>query len=122
PELATMKDRSKKALRFDWHKKEAELNKLPHFTTEIDGQTIHFIHVKSKEANAIPLLLMHGCRGSIVKFLEHIEPLTDPVNHGGKAEDAFDVVIPSLPGFAFSGPTKDAGWTNARIVRAFIDT
>lgn len=121
PALVDMKDLVKKVLRFDWRKKEAELNKLPHFKTEIDGQTIHFIHVKSKESNAIPLLLMHGWPGSIVEFLEHIEPLTDPVNHGGKAEDAFDVVIPSLPGFAFSGPTRATGWNNDRIGRAFIE-
>ena len=121
PELASMKDLVKKLLRFDWRKREAELNKLPHFKTEIDGQTIHFIHVKSKEANAIPLLLMHGWPGSIVEFLEHIEPLTDPVRHGGKAEDAFDVVIPSLPGFAFSGPTREAGWHNIRMGKAFIE-
>jgi pimeloyl-ACP methyl ester carboxylesterase len=121
PELATMKDLVKKVLRFDWRKKEAELNQLPHFTTEIDGQTIHFIHVKSKEANAIPLLLMHGWPGSIVEFLHHIEPLTDPLKHGGHAEDAFDVVIPSLPGFAFSGPTKETGWNNTRIGHAFIE-
>jgi pimeloyl-ACP methyl ester carboxylesterase len=121
PELEDMKDLVKKVLRFDWRKKEAELNKLPHFKTEIDGQTIHFIHVKSKEANAIPLLLMHGWPGSIVEFLEHIEPLTDPVNHGGQPEDAFDVVIPSLPGFAFSGPTKETGWNNTRIGYAFIE-
>jgi pimeloyl-ACP methyl ester carboxylesterase len=121
PELADMKELARRVLRFNWRKKEAELNKLPHFKTEIDGQTFHFIHVKSKEANAIPLLLMHGWPGSIVEFLDHIEPLTDPVNHGGKAEDAFDVVIPSLPGFAFSGPTKEVGWNNNRIGKAFIE-
>jgi pimeloyl-ACP methyl ester carboxylesterase len=121
PGLADMKDLVKKVLRFDWRKKEAELNRLPHFKTEIDGQTIHFIHVKSKEANAIPLLLMHGWPGSIVEFLHLIEPLTDPVRHGGKAEDAFDVVIPSLPGFAFSGPTKEVGWNNVRIGKAFVE-
>src|SRR4026208_971940 len=95
PELTNMKDLAKRVLRFDWRKKEAELNKLPHFKTEIDGQTIHFIHVKSREANAIPLLLMRGWPGSIVEFLPLIEPLTDPVHHGGRPEDAFDVVIPS---------------------------
>ena len=84
PALADMKSLAKKVLRFDWRKKEAELNKLPHFKTEIDGQTFHFIHVKSKEPNAIPILLMHGWLGSIVEFLEHIEPLTDPRNHGGR--------------------------------------
>jgi epoxide hydrolase len=121
PELAVMKDLAKKVLRFDWRKKEAELNKLPHFKTEIDGQTIHFIHVKSKEANAIPLMLVHGWPGSIIEFLHQIEPLTDPVKHGGKAEDAFDVVIPSLPGFGFSGPTQESGWNNIRIGKAFIE-
>jgi epoxide hydrolase len=121
PELGNMKDLAKKVLRFDWRKKEAELNKLPHFQIEIDGQTIHFIHVKSKEANAIPIMLMHGWPGSIVEFLHLIEPLTNPVRHGGKAEDAFDVVIPSLPGFAFSGPTKEVGWNNIRIGKAFIE-
>ncbi len=121
PELAKMKDLARKALRFDWRKKEAELNKLPHFKTEIDGQTIHFIHVKSKVANAIPLMLIHGWPGSFVEFLHHIEPLTDPLKHGGKAEDAFDVVIPSLPGFGFSGPTKEVGWTTIRIGKALIE-
>ena len=121
PELNHMKSLAKKVLRFDWRKKEAELNKLPHFKTEIDGQTIHFIHVKSKEANATPLMLIHGWPGSFVEFLHHIEPLTDPVKHGGKAGDAFDVVIPSLPGYAFSGPTKEAGWNNTRIGKAFIE-
>jgi pimeloyl-ACP methyl ester carboxylesterase len=121
PELANMKHLAQKALDFDWRKKEAELNELPHFTTEIDGQTIHFIHVKSREANATPLMLIHGWPGSFVEFLDHIEPLTDPVKHGGEAEDAFDVVIPSLPGFAFSGPTQEAGWNNVRIGRAFIE-
>ncbi len=121
PELARMKDLARKALRFNWRKKEAELNKLPHFKTEIDGQTFHFIHVKSKVANAIPLMLIHGWPGSFVEFLHHIEPLADPLKHGGKAEDAFDVVIPSLPGFGFSGPTKEVGWTTIRIGKALIE-
>jgi epoxide hydrolase len=121
PELADMQHLARKALDFDWRKKETELNELPHFTTEIDGQTIHFIHVKSREANATPLMLIHGWPGSFVEFLHHIEPLTDPVRHGGEAEDAFDVVIPSLPGFAFSGPTQAAGWNNIRMGKAFIE-
>src|SRR5688572_22565372 len=121
PELASMKDLAKKVLRFNWRKKETELNKLPHFKTEIDGQTIHFIHVKSKEANATPLMLIHGWPGSFVEFLHHIEPLTDPAKHGGEPEDAFDVVIPSLPGFGLSGPTKEAGWDNIRIGKALIE-
>jgi len=121
PDLADMKDLVRIVLHFDWRKKEEELNTLPHFTTEIDDQTIHFIHVKSKEDNAIPLMLIHGWPGSFVEFLHHIEPLTDPVKHGGKAEDAFDVVIPSLPGFGFSGPTNEVGWNNIRIGKAFIE-
>jgi pimeloyl-ACP methyl ester carboxylesterase len=106
---------------FDWRKAEAEMNQLPQFTTEIDGQNVHFIHVKSVERNATPLLLIHGWPGSIVEFLEVIGPLTNPVAHGGKAEDAFDVVVPSLPGFGFSGPTREAGWNNVRIGKAFIE-
>jgi len=106
---------------YDWRAEEAAINRHPQFTTEIDGQTIHFIHVKSAEKNATPLLLIHGWPGSIVEFLGVIGPLTDPVAHGGKAEDAFDVVIPSLPGFGFSGPTREAGWNNGRIGRAFIE-
>ena len=121
PELANMKRLVQNALRFDWRKKEAELNKLPHFTTEIDGQTIHFLHVKSKEANATPLLLVHGWPGSFIEFLDQIEPLTYPVKHGGRAEDAFDVVIPSLPGFGFSGPTREPGWNNIRAGKTFIE-
>ncbi|HEV2518168.1 MAG TPA: epoxide hydrolase [Devosia sp.] len=106
---------------FDWRKAEAEINLLPQFTTEIDGQNVHFIQVKSAEQNATPLLLIHGWPGSIVEFLDVIGPLTDPVAHGGKAEDAFDVVVPSLPGFGFSGPTREAGWNNVRIGKAFIE-
>jgi pimeloyl-ACP methyl ester carboxylesterase len=121
PELANMQRLAQKALRFDWYQKEAELNELPQFTTEIDGQNIHFIHVKSKVANATPLMLIHGWPGSFVEFLDHIEPLTDPESHGGEAKDAFDVVIPSLPGYAFSGPTKEAGWNHIRIGKALIE-
>ncbi|NLG99885.1 MAG: epoxide hydrolase [Chloroflexi bacterium] len=121
PELDRMKDLAQKALRFDWRKKEAELNQLPQFITEIDGQTIHFIHVKSREVNATPLMLVHGWPGSFVEFLDQIKPLTDPANHGGRAEEAFDVVIPSLPGFGFSGPTHEVGWNNIRTGKAFIE-
>ena len=95
---------------------------LPQFTTEIDGQNVHFIHVKSAEKNAMPLLLIHGWPGSIVEFLDVIGPLTNPVAHGGKAEDAFDVVVPSLPGFGFSGPTREAGWNNVRIGKALASS
>lgn len=106
---------------FDWRAQEAEINRFPQFTTEIDGQSIHFLHVKSKEKGATPLLLIHGWPGSIVEFLGVIGPLTDPVAHGGKAGDAFDVVVPSLPGFGFSGPTSEAGWNNGRIAAAFAE-
>jgi len=121
PKLSVIQDLTKKLQKYDWRKAETRLNKLPHFTTEIDGQNIHFIHVKSKEANATPLMLIHGWPGSIVEFLEVIEPLTNPLKHGGKIEDAFDVVIPSLPGFGFSGPTTDAGWNHGRMARALLE-
>jgi epoxide hydrolase len=121
PELVNMQRLAQAVLRYDWRKKEAALNQLPHFKTEIDGQTIHFIHVKSKEANAMPLMLLHGWPGSFVEFLDHIEPLSDPVKFGGAAEDAFDVVIPSLPGFAFSGPTQEVGWNDIRMGKVFIE-
>jgi pimeloyl-ACP methyl ester carboxylesterase len=106
---------------YDWRAEEAAINRFPQFTTTIDGQTIHFIHVKSAEKTATPLLLIHGWPGSIVEFTGVIDVLTNPVAHGGKAEDAFDVVVPSLPGFGFSGPTREAGWNNGRIAKAFIE-
>jgi epoxide hydrolase len=121
PDLGRMKELVQTAAKLDWRKKEAELNALPNFVTEIDGQSIHFIHVKSKHPGATPLLLIHGWPGSIVEFLDQIAPLTDPTKHGGSPADAFDVVIPSLPGVGFSGPTADAGWNNLRIGRAFIE-
>ena len=106
---------------YDWRAQEAAINRRPQFTTEIDGQTIHFIHVKSREAKATPLLLIHGWPGSIVEYLGVIDALTDPVAHGGTAADAFDVIVPSLPGFGFSGPTREAGWNNGRIAKAFLE-
>src|SRR6185295_3605996 len=105
PDLAQMKELTRRVATVDWRKKEAELNKLPNVVTEIDGQDIHFIHVKSKEPGAIPLLLIHGWPGSVVEFLDHIGPLTAPAGHGADGAQAFDVVIPSLPGVGFSGPT-----------------
>ena len=104
---------------FDWRANEARINELPHFLTDIDGQTIHFVHVRSAEAEATPLLLLHSYPGSFVDFLDMIGPLTDPVGHGGSAEDAFSVVIPSMPGFAFSMPISERGWTLARVARAY---
>src|SRR5579864_2170448 len=99
---------------FDWRAQEQRLNQFPQFTTTIDGMTVHFIHVESKERHALPLLLTHGWPGSFVEFVAMIGPLTDPVAHGGRAEDAFDVVIPSLPGFGFSSRPSEAGWTGGR--------
>jgi pimeloyl-ACP methyl ester carboxylesterase len=104
---------------FDWREQEARMNAHPHFLTEIDGQTIHFLHVRSTEPSATPLVLTHSYPGSFVDFLDMIGPLTDPVAHGGRPEDAFDLVIPSLPGFAFSTPVPDAGWTMARVARTW---
>jgi pimeloyl-ACP methyl ester carboxylesterase len=103
----------------DWRATEAKLNALPQFVTEIDGVDIHFIHVKSKHENALPLLITHGWPGSILEMLGAIGPLTDPTNHGGKAEDAFDVVIPSIPGFGFSEQPLDAGWNPGRVAAAW---
>ena len=105
--------------KYDWKRHEAEINKYPQFTTEIDGQNIHFMHIESKEENATPLMLIHGWPGSFVEFLGVIEPLTNPTKYGGKAEDAFHLVIPSIPGFGFSGPTKEAGWNTDRTAAAF---
>jgi len=104
---------------FDWRKQEARINQFPQYLTEIDGQDIHFIHVPSVEADATPLLLIHTYPGSVVDFLDMIGPLTDPVAHGGKAEDAFSVVVPSIPGFGFGSPLAERGWTMARVARAF---
>lgn len=106
---------------YDWRHWESILNELPQFTTEIDGQNIHFLHVRSPEPDATPLLLTHGWPGSVVEFLDIIGPLTDPVAYGGDAADAFHVVAPSLPGFAFSGPTTQPGWNIARIARAWAE-
>ncbi|MEF2979316.1 epoxide hydrolase family protein [Subtercola sp. YIM 133946] len=106
---------------YDWRRFEAELNRLPQFMTAIDGLDIHFIHVRSRNANALPLILTHGWPGSIVEFLKLIGPLTDPVAFGGDAADSFDVVIPSLPGFGFSGKPTETGWSVARIASAWSE-
>ena len=103
----------------DWRKVEARINSYPNFVTNIDGLDIHFIHVKSKHPNALPIIVTHGWPGSIVEQLKIIDPLTDPTAHGGKSEDAFDVVIPSLPGYGFSGKPTDLGWEPTRIARAW---
>ncbi|WP_026876129.1 epoxide hydrolase family protein [Jiangella gansuensis] len=106
---------------YDWRAWEARFNRYPQFTTEIDGQQVHFLHVRSPEPDAFPLLLTHGWPGSIAEFLDVIEPLTDPRAHGGDPSTAFHLVIPSLPGFGFSGPTGSAGWDRARIARAWVE-
>ncbi|MCM6775113.1 epoxide hydrolase [Nocardia sp. CDC159] len=104
---------------YDWRAAERRLNSFPQFTTEIEGQRIHFLHVRSAEPNAVPLLLTHGWPGSVVEFLDIIGPLTDPRAHGGDPADAFHVVIPSLPGFGFSGPVTESGWSRDRIGRVW---
>lgn len=104
---------------YDWRTQEARLNELPQFTTTIDGQNIHVLHVRSPEPDATPLILTHGWPGSIVEFMTIIGPLTDPRAHGGDPADAFHVVAPSMPGFGFSGPTHETGWDMARIARAW---
>ncbi len=104
---------------FDWRAQEAGMNAYPNFQTEIDGQTIHFVHVRSAEPGARVLVLTHTYPGSFAEFLDLIGPLTDPVAHGGRAEDAFHVVIPSIPGFGFSTPVAQPGWTAARVARTW---
>jgi len=104
---------------YDWRKCEARLNALPNFITEIDGLDIHFIHVRSKQANALPVIVTHGWPGSIIEQLKIIGPLTDPTAYGGRAEDAFDVVIPSLPGYGFSGKPTAPGWNPVSIAKAW---
>lgn len=106
---------------YDWRKQEAMLNEHPQFTTTIDGERVHFMHVRSREESAIPILMTHGWPGSIVEFLDVIGPLTDPAAHGGGPADAFHLVIPSIPGYGFSGPTTDTGWSYARVARAFAE-
>jgi len=104
---------------YDWHTCEARLNALPQFVTEIDGIDIHFIHVKSQHENALPLIVSHGWPGSIIELLEVIDPLTDPTAHGGGAEDAFDVVIPSIPGYGLSSQPAELGWWAGRVAEAW---
>lgn len=104
---------------YDWRRLEARLNRLPQFITTIDGVDIHFIHVRSRHRNALPVILSHGWPGSILEFVNTIEPLTDPTAFGGRAEDAFDVVIPSIPGYGFSGRPTELGWGPDRVGRAW---
>ena len=104
---------------YDWRKCEAKLNALPQFITEIDGLDIHFIHVRSKHKGALPVIITHGWPGSILEQIKLVGPLTDPTAFGGRAEDAFDVVIPSIPGYGFSGKPTATGWDHARMARAW---
>ena len=104
---------------FDWRNQEARLNEFPQFTTEIDGQTIHFLHVRSPEPDALPLIMTHGWPGSVAEFMEIVGPLTDPRAHGGDPADAFHIVAPSLPGFGFSVPLREPGWHLGRTTDAF---
>jgi epoxide hydrolase len=106
---------------FDWRAVEARLNAYPHFMTTIDGQNIHFAHVKSPEPNATPLILTHGWPNTFVEYVELVDELTDPRSHGGDPADAFHVVIPDLPGFGFSGPTHERGWDATRTARAWAE-
>ena len=133
PERETVTDRSqgvqlatmRKLARYwetkhEWRKCEAKLNALPQFVTEIDGLDIHFIHVRSKEERALPLIITHGWPGSVIEQLKIVDPLVNPTAHGASASDAFDVVIPSLPGYGFSGKPTETGWDPQRIARAWI--
>jgi pimeloyl-ACP methyl ester carboxylesterase len=108
------------ATEYDWRKIEAKMNALPQFITEIDGLDIHFIHVRSKHENALPLIVTHGWPGSIIEQMKIIDPLTNPTAHGGSASDAFDVVIPSMPGYGYSGKPTTTGWDPAHIARAWV--
>lgn len=120
-QLATMQRLARYwATDYDWRRIETRLNALPQFVTEIDGLDIHFIHVRSKHQNALPIIVTHGWPGSIIEQLKIIDPLTNPTAHGGNASDAFDVVIPSLPGYGFSGKPTTTGWDPARIARSWV--
>ncbi len=121
-QLATLQELARYwASDYDWRECEAKLNALPQFTTEIDGVDVHFIHVKSPHKNALPLIMTHGWPGSVVELLETVDPLTDPTAHGGSAEDAFDLVLPSLPGYGFSGEPTEIGWDLGRTARAWAE-
>ena len=121
-QLATIQELARHwATDYDWRACEARLNALPQFTTEIDGVNIQFIHVKSPHENALPLIMTHGWPGSVIELLETVGPLTDPTAHGGTPEDAFHLVLPSLPGYGFSGEPTELGWENGRIASAWAE-
>ena len=119
-QLATLKELARYwATDCDFARVEGRLNAVPQFSTEIDGVEIHFIHVKSDHDDALPLIMTHGWPGSVIELLETVGPLTDPTAHGGRAEDAFDLVLPSLPGYGFSGEQTEVGWDLGRTARAW---
>ena len=121
-QLATMQELARYwTTEYDWRKAEAKLNALPQFTTEIDGADIHFIHVRSQHEDALPLIMTHGWPGSVIELLDTVGPLTDPTAHGGAAEDAFHLVLPSLPGYGFSSEPAELGWDAARTGRAWAE-
>jgi pimeloyl-ACP methyl ester carboxylesterase len=121
-QLATLQELARYwATEYDWRKAEAKLNAVPQFTTEIDGVNVHFIHVRSPHADALPLIITHGWPGSVIELLETIGPLTDPTAHGGRAEDAFHVVLPSLPGYGFSSEPAELGWNVGRVAKAWAE-
>ena len=121
-QLATIQELARYwATDYDWRACEARLNALPQFKTEIDGEDIHFIHVKSPHADALPLIMTHGWPGSVIELLETVGPLTDPTAHGGRAEDAFDLVLPSVPGYGFSSEPTEVGWEPGRVARAWAE-
>jgi pimeloyl-ACP methyl ester carboxylesterase len=121
-QLATMQELARYwASDYDMRRCEARLNALPQFTTEIDGVDVHFIHVRSRHEDALPLIMTHGWPGSVVELLDSIGPLTDPTAHGGRAEDAFDLVLPSLPGYGFSGQPTELGWDVGRVAKAWAE-
>jgi pimeloyl-ACP methyl ester carboxylesterase len=119
-QLATMQELARYwATEYDLRRPESRLNALPQFTTGIDGVNIHFVHVKSKHDNALPLIMTHGWPGSVVELLETVGPLTDPTSHGGRAEDAFHLVLPSVPGYGFSAEPTELGWYAGRVAQAW---
>jgi pimeloyl-ACP methyl ester carboxylesterase len=122
PKLAVMQELARYwSTEYDWRRCEAKLRALPHFVTEIDGLDIHFIHVRSQHENALPVIITHGWPGSIIELLAIIDPLTNPTAHGASASDAFDVVIPSIPGYGYSGKPRQTGWGPAHIARAWAE-
>jgi pimeloyl-ACP methyl ester carboxylesterase len=121
-QLATIRELARYwAADYDWRECEAKLNTLPQFTTEIDGVDVHFIHVKSPHENALPLIMTHGWPGSVIELLETVGPLTDPAAHGGTAGEAFDLVLPSIPGYGFSGEPAEVGWNPGRVAQAWAE-